>query len=85
MDLLNISWTQESSILAKAETSFSYVVEEGPSEEVLECNESENMTWIRTCAKPYVHVHTLKTVFLSHLLQLIQILPFEVDLSQRLR
>ena len=23
--------------------SFSYVVEEGPSEEVLECNESENM------------------------------------------
>ena len=25
--------------------SFSYVVEEGPSEEVLECNESENMDW----------------------------------------
>ena len=43
MDLINISCTQESSVLAKAEMSFSYVVEEGPSEEVLECNESENM------------------------------------------
>ena len=43
MDLLNISCTQESSVLAKAEMSFSYVVEEGPSEEVLECYESENM------------------------------------------
>ena len=43
MDLLNISWTQESSVLAKGEMSFSYVIEEGPSEEVLECNESENM------------------------------------------
>ena len=30
MDLLNISWTQESSVLAKAEMSFSYVVEKGP-------------------------------------------------------
>ena len=47
MDLLNISWTQESSVLAKAEMPFSYVVEGGPSKEVLECNESENMDWIR--------------------------------------
>ena len=29
--------------LALAEMSSSYVVEEGPSEEVLKCNESENM------------------------------------------
>ena len=43
MDLLNISCTQESSVLAKGEMAFSYVVEEGPSEEVLECNERENM------------------------------------------
>ena len=43
MDLLNISFTQESSVLAKAEMSFSYFVKEGLSEEVLECNESENM------------------------------------------
>ena len=43
MYLLNISCTQESSVLAKGEMSFSYVVEEGPSEEVLECNERENM------------------------------------------
>ena len=43
MALLNISCTQESSVLAKAEMSFSYVVEEVPSEEGLECNESENM------------------------------------------
>ena len=43
MDLLNISCTQESSVLAKGEMSFSYVVEEGSSEEVLECNERENM------------------------------------------
>ena len=43
MDLLNISYTQESSVLANGELSFSYVVEKGPSEEVLECNERENM------------------------------------------
>ena len=43
MDLLNISCTQESSVLTKADMSFSYVIEEGTSEEVLECNESENM------------------------------------------
>ena len=36
-----MSCTQESSFLAKGEMSFSYVVEEGPSEEVLECNERE--------------------------------------------
>ena len=42
-------------------------------------------TWIGTCAKPLVHVHTLKTVFLSNLLEFIHVLPFEVDLSQRLR
>ena len=41
IDLLNI--TQESSVLAMGEMSFSYVVVEGPSEEVLECNERENM------------------------------------------
>ena len=38
MDLLNISCTQESSVLAKGEMSFSYVVEEGLSTDVLECN-----------------------------------------------
>ena len=43
MDLLNISCTQESSVLAEGEMAFSYVVEEEPSEEVLECNERENM------------------------------------------
>ena len=47
MDLLNISYNQESSVLANGEMSFSYVVGEGPSEEVLECNESETMTWVR--------------------------------------
>ena len=41
MNLLKIYCTQESSVLAKGEMSFSYVVEEGPSEEVLECNERE--------------------------------------------
>ena len=51
VDLLNISCTQESSVLAKAEMSFSYVVEEGPSEKVLECY-MRVRTWIRTCAKP---------------------------------
>ena len=45
MDLLNISCTQESSVLAEGEMAFSYVVEEGHSEEVLECNERER-TWI---------------------------------------
>ena len=43
MALLNISCTQESSVLAKDEMSFIYVAEKGPSKEVLECNESENM------------------------------------------
>ena len=43
MDLSIIPCTQESSVLTKADMSFSYVVEEGTSEEVLECNESENM------------------------------------------
>ena len=44
IDLSNISYTQESSVLVEGEMSFSYVVEEGPSEEVvLECNESKNM------------------------------------------
>ena len=33
MDLLNISYIQESSVLAKVEMSFSYVVEEGHSED----------------------------------------------------
>ena len=37
MYLSNISCTQESSVLAKGKMSFSYVVEKGPSEEVLEC------------------------------------------------
>ena len=75
MNLLNVSYTQKYSVFAEDEMSFSYVVEEGLAEEVLKCNESEK--WIRTCAKPLVHhVHTLKKVFLSHLLQLIQILPF---------
>ena len=36
MDLLNISYTQKSSVLAEDEMSFSYVAEEGPSEGVLE-------------------------------------------------
>ena len=43
MDLLNISCTQKSSVLTKADMSFGYIVEKGTSEEVLECNESENM------------------------------------------
>ena len=43
MDLFNSSYTQESSVLSEGKMSFSYVVEEGPSEEDLECNESENM------------------------------------------
>ena len=43
MDLLNISCTQKSSVLAKGEMTFSYVAEEGPSEDVLDCNESENI------------------------------------------
>ena len=43
MNLFNISCTQESSVLAEGETSFSYVVEEGLSQEVLDCNERENM------------------------------------------
>ena len=43
VDSLNISCTQESSVLAKGKMSFSSVVEEGPSEKVLECNESKNM------------------------------------------
>ena len=43
MDLLNIFCNQESSVLAKVEMPISYVVEEGPSEDVLDCNESENM------------------------------------------
>ena len=34
MDLLNISCTQESSVLTKGEMSFSYVIEEWPSEDV---------------------------------------------------
>ena len=34
MDLLNISYTQKSSVLTKGEMSFGYVVEEGPAEEV---------------------------------------------------
>ena len=35
MDLLNISYTQETSVLAKGEMSFSCVVEEGLLEEVV--------------------------------------------------
>ena len=41
MDLINISCTQGSSVLAEGEMAFSYVVKEGPSEEVLKCNERE--------------------------------------------
>ena len=47
MGLLNISCTQESSVLTKGEMSFSYAVEEGPSEEVLECNERENKVKVK--------------------------------------
>ena len=43
MDLLNISHTEEYSVLTEGEMSFSNFVEEGPAEDVLECNESENM------------------------------------------
>ena len=43
INLLDISCTQKFSVLAKGEMSFSDVVEEGPTEEVLECNEIENM------------------------------------------
>ena len=32
MDLLNISYTEESSVLTEGETLFSYAVEEGPPE-----------------------------------------------------
>ena len=71
MDLLNISCTQESSVLAKGEMSFSYVVEEGPSEEVLECNERENID-LNMCETLSI-CHTLKKVFLAHILQLIKI------------
>ena len=83
MDLLNIFCNQESSVLAKDEMPISYVVEEGPLEDVLNCNDSENMD--SNMWETLAHVHTLKKMFLAHLLQLIQILPFEVDLSQRLR
>ena len=41
MDWLSISYTKESSVLTEGETLFSYVVEEGPAEEVLECNEGD--------------------------------------------
>ena len=83
VDSLNISCTQESSVLAKGEMSFSSVVEEGPSEKVLECNESKNMDsnmreTLSTCT------YFEKSV-LAHLLQLIQALPFEVDLSHSRR
>ena len=47
MDLLNVSCTQESSVLAKGEMSFSYAVEEGPSEEVLECNERDRLASVQ--------------------------------------
>ena len=43
MNLLSISYTEESSVLTEGCMLFSYVVEDGPAEEVLECNESENM------------------------------------------
>ena len=61
---------------------FSYVVEEGPAEEVLECNESEKMD-----SKHQVHAHSMKKVFLAHLLQLIKILLFNqlIPPSQILR
>ena len=56
MDLLNMSCTQESSFLAKGEMSFSYVVEEGPSEEVLECNEREcGFEHVRNPKYMYIH------------------------------
>ena len=42
MDLLYISYSQKYSVFAEDEMSFSYVVEDGPAEEVLKCNESEN-------------------------------------------
>ena len=65
---------------------FSYVVEEGPAEEVLECNESENMD-SNMCKTQSAHVHYLKKVFLAHLLQLIKILLFNqlIPPSQILR
>ena len=57
MDLLKISCTQESSVLDKGEISFSYVVEEGPSAEVLECNERENMD-LNMCKTPkYMYIY----------------------------
>ena len=43
MNLLSMSYTEESSVLTEGLILFSYVVEEGPAEEVLECNESEKM------------------------------------------
>ena len=39
MNLLNISYIEETAVLTEGEMLFSYVVEE----DVLECNESENM------------------------------------------
>ena len=58
MDLLNISCTQESSVLAKGEMAFSYVVEEGPSEEVLECNEREREHGFEHGRTPkYIFIH----------------------------
>ena len=44
MDLLNISYTEESSVLAESEVSLSYDVEERPAEDVLVCNESETLS-----------------------------------------
>ena len=43
MNVLSISYTEESSVLTEGKMLFSYVAEEGPTEEVLACNESENM------------------------------------------
>ena len=43
MDLLNLSYNQKSSVSAEDEMSFSCVVEEGPSEEIVECNETEHI------------------------------------------
>ena len=70
MNLLNISCTQESSVLAKGEMSFSYVVEEGPTEDVLECNESEKM-YLNMCETLSTCTY-IEEVFLALLLQLIQ-------------
>ena len=64
---------------------FSYVVEEGPAEEVLECNESENMD--SNMCKTQSTCAFFEESVPAHLLQLIKILLFNqlILLSQILR